>query len=125
MSNTRYLKIDKCFGCPHYGHSINGKEITTFCANPENMEIEPLPKFEFKFNEGPKYFPIITFDTIPIKEVEIPTWCKLPDTTTNKNVLLNDVKLAIMKHFQSVKEGSDLHYLHGLENAIEIIDGIK
>ena len=38
---------------------------------------------------------------------------------------LNKAKLAIMKHFQSVKEGSDLHYLHGLENAIEIIDNLK
>ena len=47
------------------------------------------------------------------------------DNNNCEQKTLNKAKMAIMKHFQSVKEGSDLQYLHGLENAIEIIDSIK
>ena len=51
---------------------------------------------------------------------------KLEDLKCNyEQKALNNSKLAIMLHYNQVKDTADFQYLHGLENAIEIIDGIK
>ena len=120
MTNERYVKINKCLGCEFFGHTSKGN--TSFCVNPLHLDLDDIPLVKI----DKKYYPIIE-SNVSQHDTKIPEWCDLPDTagkTIKKEVFIDTAKTAIMIHFQDVKEDADLRYLHGLEEAMKIIDGI-
>ena len=119
----RYMKINRCFGCEHLGHTSEGS--TSFCIKPSHQNLD-IPKIIIGSLKSGDYYPIIE-SNVSQHDTKIPDWCDLPDTvgkTIKKEVFINIAKTAIMTHFQDVKEDADLRYLNGLEEAMKILDEI-
>ncbi|MCK5022838.1 MAG: hypothetical protein KAS04_01560 [Candidatus Aenigmarchaeota archaeon] len=122
MANDKIVTINKCKNCKYIGHISDGKhefEQTFICSNPEHQSLNIKNIFVDE-----KHYPIIAIDIIQ-NDIDIPKWCKLPNAkpkTEERVLFASKTKLAIMKHYQEVEKKSDSQYLHGLENAIEIIE---
>ena len=125
MTNDKFVKIDKCKKCGYFAYVSDGighnaiTDKTFFCTNPDHSELN-IPNVHI----NTEFYPILGQDTLQI-HIKIPHWCKLPSAkpkTEERILFASKLKIAIMEHFNHSKKDADRQYLHGLENAIEIIE---
>ena len=109
--------------CEYFNHTTDGRgkdDTIYFCTNPDHSKLN-IPNVFIDM----KYYPVLVTSTYFQNDVNIPNWCKLNSAkskTEEQVIFASKVKLDIMNHFQTVKKTADLHYLHGLENAVDIVE---